>query len=686
MRSSILQLVSTSLLAGLLLASGQIRAAETLLFDFGAEASQTIGGVAPTPIYYNNLPASMANFDGSVLAFLVTTNNTFTDISLEVVSRFNGANENGATTGNTEFDPRATRDSLYGNTEAFNGLENVMPVIRLTGLNPAATYSLKFYASRTGVSDNRETRYTITGATEITRDLNVANNVVGTVSAPSVAPDASGQITIALTPGPNNNNANHFTYLGLLQIDPSTGGRLLIDFGSDSQQTIAGNEVPSPFWNNITTTVGVTDSGTVSGLVTTNGTASSIGFRMVSRFNGANTSGTTASTLYPTTATQDSLFGNTETFSGLSNIRPVFKLTGLDPARVFTLTFFGSRTGVSDNRETRFTVTGANSGMADLNTANNVNGTATVPGIFPTAGGEITVALTPGPNNNNANHFTYLGAMRVDSEEFREPRILIDFGATGRTTGAATDPNNVWNDVTTAIGSTDTGSLANLVKTGGGATSISLQMISRFNGANENGTELSSLWAPTATRDSLFGNIEPFSGLGNVTPIFKLAGLDQNTAYQFTLFASRQGVGDIRETRYTLTGAGVQEKDLNASNNIDEVVVFENVFPDPAGEVRIALTPSPNNDNANHFIYLGVLQLDWSSTPTPRPTLSNPVVAAGSFSVTVAGVAGKTYKIQRTTDFSAWVDTGVSITLTGASGVATIPQSESHSYYRAVQQ
>ena len=45
------------------------------------------------------------------------------------------------------------------------------------------------------------------------------------VTATSVAPDASNEITIALTPGPNNNNANHFTYLGVLQILDQLSGR-----------------------------------------------------------------------------------------------------------------------------------------------------------------------------------------------------------------------------------------------------------------------------------------------------------------------------------------------------------------------------------------------------------------------------------------------------------------------------
>ncbi|MBK7998176.1 MAG: hypothetical protein IPK15_05450 [Verrucomicrobia bacterium] len=58
---------------------------------------------------------------------------------------------------------------------------------------------------------------------------------------------------------------------------------------------------------------------------------------------------------------------------------------------------------------------GANQGFAALDAANNVDNTATVADITPTEAGEITISLAPTENNNNANHFTYLGVLRVDA-------------------------------------------------------------------------------------------------------------------------------------------------------------------------------------------------------------------------------------------------------------------------------
>jgi hypothetical protein len=675
------------LVAALSLGSGLSSKADGLLFDFGADATTTIGGQGGPATTWNNVN-SIGMDDFGFLEGLLTTDGTPSFLSLQMVARFNGPNESG-TTSSILYPPTATRDSLYGNTELWQGLENIFPVFKIIGLDPSATYTFTFYASRTGVADNRETRYTVTGAAEAIAHLDAANNVTNTVTVPSVSPDPANEITIALTPGDNNNNGNHFTYINVLQIVASTGERYLIDFGAPGSPTDIVEAPASAFWNNITPAIGATDTGVLDSIVTTNGTPITLTLQMVSRFNGQNSNGTTASTNFPATATQDSLFGNTEAFGGASNILPVFKLTGLDPNFSYSFTFFGSRTGVSDNRETRYAVTGANSGEALLNTANNTNTTVSVPNIRPSEAGEISIALSPGPNNNNANHFTYLGVMKVDFAPVRTPRILIDFGG-ANTTDEADDVNNYWNNVTTAVGSSDMGALNNLVRTDNSASGIGLQMVSRFNGANENGTQLGTLsgapYVIEATRDSLFGNTELFSGLENVTPIFKLTGLNTSLSYDLSFYASRMGVGDNRETRYTVTGASESTADLNAGNNELEVAVVNDVTPDANGEITIALTPGPNNDNGNHFTYLGVLQIDWEGPAGgPAPTISGVDFENNTFSFTIDGTSGVSYLVQRTTDFAIWEDLQT-VTLTGESQQVDIPATAATGFYRLVQQ
>ena len=189
---------------------------------------------------------------------------------------------------------------------------------------------------------------------------------------------------------------------------------------------------------------------------------------------------------------------------------------------------------------------------------------------------------------------------------------LIDFGGVvGTSRGPVpNDPEHAWNNVNTTVGVIANSVLANLVDTYNSTSSVSLVIIDPFNDVNDNGTRFSTLYPENATRDSLYGNTESFNGKANIFPKFKLTGLDAATKYTFTFFASRMSVSDNRETEYTVTGATTETAVLNVAGNEEVAVTVSEMSPDTAGEISIALAPSVNNNNANHFTYLGVLQVD----------------------------------------------------------------------------
>lgn len=671
----------------LCLAAGREAGANAWLFDFGGPESPSGGATTGVTQYWNNVTASEGAGEGVEVPFLLNVNGEETQVSLLIQSRFNGANESG-TTASGPYPATATRDSLFGNTEEFSGLTDVTPAFILYGFTPGATCSLTFYASRLGVSDNRETRYTVRGGGEAFVDLDAANNVTNKVRLAGITADGAGEIAVALSPGPNNNNANHFTYLGVLEIETGDGQRLLLDFGAGGSPTLEQEPEAPVGWNNVTTAIGSDNAGRISGLVSTNGTETTAALQMVARFNGANLNGTTASTVFAASATRDSLFGNTAAFSGLSDVFPVFKLTGLDPGYRYGFTFYASRTGVSDNRETRYTVRGASEVVVDLDAANNVDALVSTPGIRPDAAGEISVALTAGPNNNNGNRFTYLGAMRVDFSPVVPPGLLIDFGAVGSPTlqGAA-DVELAWNNVPNTVASTPDGVVTNLVRTDGTVTEAAVRMVSRFNGANENGTTTGEPFPVSATRDSLFGNTEEFSGLADVTPVFKLTGFNPGTAYTLDFYASRMGVGDNRETRYRVTGAIESSVDLNVANNETEIATLTDIRPDAVGEFTVALEPGPNNDNGNHFVYLGVLRVSWTAPDPAGPaTLDQVAVSSGTFRFRLRGTAGATYRVLGSDNLNLNQWTDVKSVPLGDTGSATveIPVAAGSRYFRAV--
>ncbi|MCB1095025.1 MAG: Ig-like domain-containing protein, partial [Verrucomicrobiae bacterium] len=394
------------------------------------------------------------------------------------------------------------------------------------------------------------------------------------------------------------------------QVSKLEAGQVLrIDFGADATTMDAGDDGGNT-WNNVTPAVGGTDDGVLEGLLTTAGTATNVNLEMLSRFNGANTAGTTTSAVFPADATSDSLFGNTEDFGGLTDVFPSFRITGLNPANTYTLTFYASRGSVGDNRQTRFTVTGDDEEVANLDAGNNVDETVTLAGIVPGDDGVITIAIAPGADNDNANHFTYLGALQIEGPALPVTEVLFDFGADAiQMEDGDDDEGNVWNNVTPAVGGVDGGALSDIVTSSGGATSLGLTVVNRFNGANTAGSTATDLFPADATNDSLFGNTELFGSLENVFPSFTLTGLDPTQAHSFTFFASRLGAGDNRETLFTLTGANTGSTTLNAADNETELTTLDGILPTAEGEITVALTPGDNNDNGNHFTYLGVMKV-----------------------------------------------------------------------------
>ncbi len=185
---------------------------QIVFFDFGGAGLQTPGN-------YNNVTQVQ-----SPVVNAIDSNGVATGISLTVTDAFwPGWNQDGTTSPTGDgaiFDPQATRDSLFGCTVTFSGHLEPTAAFALDGLStaPGVSYTFTFYASRMGVTDNRETAYSVTGANSGLAYLNVANNVSNVAVVSDIQPDATGRITVSLGPGPNNTNFFGFYYIGALRV------------------------------------------------------------------------------------------------------------------------------------------------------------------------------------------------------------------------------------------------------------------------------------------------------------------------------------------------------------------------------------------------------------------------------------------------------------------------------------
>ena len=198
-----------------------------------------------------------------------------------------------------------------------------------------------------------------------------------------------------------------------------------IDFGA------TGTPTTDVGWNNVTTVIGTTSNGTLNNLVNSQGTATSVNFGMLSRFNDSNPNGPTATTTgFPATATQDSLFGNPISFNNITTT-PSFRLTNLTLNQSYSFTFYASRTGVTDNRSTDYTVAGSTTQVAVLDPASAaaVNGTVTLTGITPDSSGGVTITLSADAANTNASKLNYIGVLRFTAVPEPGTTMLLLGGA-----------------------------------------------------------------------------------------------------------------------------------------------------------------------------------------------------------------------------------------------------------------
>ena len=173
--------------------------------------------------------------------------------------------------------------------------------------------------------------------------------------------------------------------------------------------------------------------------------------------------------------------------------------------------------------------------------------------------------------------------------------INIDFGTT-----LTIDPG--WNNLSDYT----KGSISNLFDTDGVSTGISIVVDDAFSGESSSGplTTNATLNLPsTVTQDMFFGyTSEPTGG-------FMISKLNAAQKYKLTLFSSRKDVTDNREISFNVKGLNEKTVLVNASNNVDNVAIANDISPTTEGTIKIALKAGPSNNNASKFFYINSLQI-----------------------------------------------------------------------------
>jgi len=151
-----------------------------------------------------------------------------------------------------------------------------------------------------------------------------------------------------------------------------------------------------------------------------------------------------------------------------------------------------------------------------------------------------------------------------------------------------------------------TGTVADLTTAGVAPTSVRVTTF-RFSGAQEGGSPDNALGLPgDVSRDTLWvGSFDGHAAALDREARIVVRGLPPGR-HRVELFASRDGTdsGRGRLTRYRV---GARHADLEVANNTADLATFDDVEPDPRGEVVIRVSVSP--EGAARFAYAGALRI-----------------------------------------------------------------------------
>lgn len=392
----------------------------------------------------------------------------------------------------------------------------------------------------------------------------------------------------------------------------SIGASYLVDFGRhdglSNPEFTNGFATVSPdyngnYWNNfgvVTDSVPVATS--ISSMINTTNGSSTLGITMVDAWgangilNGGHTnpSPVLLGMLAVTNATMDYIF--------TSGSSAKFKVTGLDPARVYDFTFFGSRDHVQTRVSTysagtssvSLTTSGAGIGSGGVNYNNNT--TAVLRALSPTSSGMITVTVT-----KTSGDFAYLNLMKIDEVVAPENNgYLILRQANAVPTNRPSD----------GVGYTN----------------------GQFIGTSVVATVVTQLYSTTVLH----------TGLQNCTP------------YYFTIYPYRQSSSQAETINYLLTGAltstattACGEPTLQASNIVFNLVATNFItlsWQNGNGDQRLVVVRGTNAVNADPVDNVGYTANATYGSGSHLGNGNYVVYNSTGSSVTVNGlIAGVTY-------------------------------------------
>jgi len=165
----------------------------------------------------------------------------------------------------------------------------------------------------------------------------------------------------------------------------------------------------------------------------------------------------------------------------------------------------------------------------------------------------------------------------------------IEYKINFTSTGPASNP---WNNFT----SYTAGTLTNLKNSNNVTSGVSVTLVNSWDGHNPNGYNTgnnSGIYPDAVMTSSMFLQ-------NGVARTVQINGLNATKTYDFTFYASRMGVADVRNTIYS---SGTKSAILNASGNMSNTAKLTGLKPNASGQISVSVV----QQSGSAFAYLGAM-------------------------------------------------------------------------------
>jgi len=197
----------------------------------------------------------------------------------------------------------------------------------------------------------------------------------------------------------------------------------------------------------------------------------------------------------------------------------------------------------------------------------------------------------------------------LDGEGFPVINDIVPTGLVKLNFGADHSSDPTWNDITPALRTH-----ANILDSNMNPTGILVTFTGDFGGSNRNGaayTTTKMLMPAEVSQSSLWGYAAgKFGGGGpRQSATLRFGHLNPDLKYEFTLFSSREGCQDFRQTSFIVQAEDTRADALQSANNSSQTVVLKNIHPTADGQVTLTIMPGSYNNSPNLFYYLNAMTI-----------------------------------------------------------------------------